>query len=160
MSATSTRNNSIDPNLWGPFFWHAIHFAVTDYPERDPTEAEKAGFYEFFRSLQWVLPCETCRGHYRAYWETHDLRPALDSQALVIAWALALHNHVNERTGKPVWSLADWQQVYIAGVEEEEKAKELSVMAMRPLPAPRVRRNAPPLPQKKKNTCKNCKRKE
>jgi len=158
--------NGIEPKIWGKSIWETLHYVSMDYPEK-PSPLEIARFLAFFESLITVLPCETCREHYEAYWKTHPIQGALENGTLK-QWVLDLHNAVNQRLGKPTWSVAQLHEKY------REPAEPFSLMVAtvappprppkRPVVAskPRIRRNygahdlSTALPTGPKKKCKNC----
>lgn len=98
-----TDRNGIEPQIWGKSIWETLHYVSMDYPEK-PSPLEISRFFAFFESLMTVLPCETCREHYEAYWKAHPIANALTTGTLK-QWVLDLHNAVNRRLGKPEWGV-------------------------------------------------------
>lgn len=90
------------PDLWGRCAWKLIHLITLDYPI-NPTIEEKNHYYDFFNSLQYVLPCDKCRynlkQHYKRYPLTNEI---LSSRSNLVKWGIDLHNIVNYYTGKPM----------------------------------------------------------
>ena len=82
----------MEPNIWGPSAWLFLHSVTFQYPE-NPTEVEKLNYNHFFTSLQHVLPCPTCRKHYKENLE--KLPIALNSKKELIEWLIDIHNEVN-----------------------------------------------------------------
>jgi len=99
------------PEIWGPAFWFVIHTLTFNYPE-NPSYLEKRNHYDFFRILQYMLPCETCRKHYTAYFQENPIEIHLESRLSFIQWAINLHNSVNRRKGSREYSFADVQKEY------------------------------------------------
>ena len=69
-----------NPSIWGPSYWRFIHYFAL-YQE---TTAE------FIKTLQPLIPCETCRT------EWFDPEPTGN----MVLWSIALHNKVNTKLGK------------------------------------------------------------
>lgn len=91
-----------DPNFWGPALWTSMHNITFYYPE-DPTEDQKMQYRDFFTSIKYVLPCETCREHYEKNIEKNfPLNAALKNRDTLSRWLVDLHNAVNRRLNKPV----------------------------------------------------------
>ena len=59
-------------NIWGPPAWTFLHTVTYNYPE-NPTDNDKRNFYNFFMSLQHVLPCNKCKAHYQQNIQKYDL---------------------------------------------------------------------------------------
>ena len=93
-------------NIWGPPAWTFLHTVTYNYPE-NPTEDDKRNFYNFFMSLQHVLPCDKCKGHYKQNIQKYDLKNSLGSRQELVKWLIDLHNDINKDNGKPVWSYSD-----------------------------------------------------
>jgi len=147
---TDTDRNGIEPKIWGKSIWETLHYVSMDFPAK-PSPLEVSRFFVFFESLMTVLPCETCREHYEAYWKTHPIGPYLAAGTLK-QWVLELHNAVNRRLNKPTWTLAEIEAKYGGGAEEEGPGV-FSLMvgagggsALPTAPAPA----APPKPNRKK----------
>ena len=98
-------------NIWGPPAWTFLHTVTYNYPE-NPTEDDKRNFYNFFDSLQNVLPCEKCKEHYKQNIQKYDLKNSLGSREDLVKWLIDLHNDVNRDNGKPVWSYSEVYNKY------------------------------------------------
>ena len=102
---------NISPNLWGPHLWKFMHLFTLSYPN-EPTEEEKDIAYNFFSSIQTVLPCEKCRYNFKNHLETLT-EEVLDSNESLVKWLFNIHNEVNKTTGKPHFSFDDFVSMYI-----------------------------------------------
>jgi len=98
-------------NIWGPPAWTFLHTVTYNYPE-NPTDNDKRNFYNFFMSLQHVLPCNKCKVHYQQNIQKYDLSESLDSRENLVKWLIDLHNDVNRDNGKPVWSYSEVYNKY------------------------------------------------
>ena len=47
-------------SVWGPPLWHSLHTISFNYPI-NPAEEQKIHYYNFYNSLQYILPCKYCR---------------------------------------------------------------------------------------------------
>ena len=93
-------------NVWGPSAWTFLHTITYNYPE-NPTDNDKKNYHNFFDSLQHVLPCEKCKGHYKQNIQKYDLNNSLDNRDDLVKWLIDLHNEVNKDMGKRVWSYSE-----------------------------------------------------
>jgi hypothetical protein len=92
------------PDLWGPCAWKFLHYITLDYPI-NPTPADKEHYYQFFESLQYVLPCGTCRKNLQEHLKNYPLTDSvLSSRESLVKWMINLHNIVNYYTNKPLLS--------------------------------------------------------
>jgi hypothetical protein len=92
----------LDTSIWGPSVWRILHAAAERLP------AKVAHLVTAIRALDGALPCPDCRGHYHTWLQTHPLTPTSDLRI----WLLDLHNDVNVRTGKAVWTADDLAAAY------------------------------------------------
>lgn len=96
---------------WGPIYWYVIHTSSFGYP-LNPTQYHKTAYKEFYTSFKDVLPCESCRQHYSSYLSTYPISPHLDSRANLIKYLIQLHNFVNQRLGKQIYTVAEVLSIY------------------------------------------------
>ena len=92
----------MDVRLWGNQAWDFLHAVTFNYPD-SPTAEQMRDHREFFELVARVLPCETCRRHFRE--ELHEKRPVVDwlaSRDQLSRWLCDVHNDVNRRTNKPI----------------------------------------------------------
>ena len=93
------------PDAWGPSAWDLLHYVATGYPVR-PTDRDVAEYGAFYRALQPVLPCASCRDHLK---DNLDVLPPdgplAGGRAELFAWTVALHNLVNSQLKKPQLSM-------------------------------------------------------
>ena len=50
--------------IWGPPMWHTLHTISFNYPIK-PSKEQKENYYQYFLTLQHVLPCRDCRENYK-----------------------------------------------------------------------------------------------
>ena len=94
---------NIAPHVWGPHGWKFMHAVALAYPETPSVEEKKAAF-QFFTSLEYLLPCESCKQNFKKELQMFPLQPALESKQALNEWLTALHNSVNKRLHKTVMS--------------------------------------------------------
>ena len=94
---------NLPPAVWGPFFWMTIHITALGYPVQ-PSYTDKKAAKDFFESLATLLPCPTCREHYKQHVAANPLTPHLDKREDLFKWTVALHNQVNKMLGKAEWT--------------------------------------------------------
>lgn len=93
----------MNPNVWGPHAWIFLHFITLNYP-KNPTEIDKYNMTTFFKSLEHVLPCDTCRLHYKDnIEEKYPLTDyILSSRENLVKWLIDVHNVVNKMNNKSI----------------------------------------------------------
>ena len=89
----------MNPKFWGPHGWYFLHSITMHYP-KNPSEQDKLIYFNVFKSLENVLPCEKCAYHYSKNLEKLPLEPALESRDTLVRWLISVHNEVNKETGK------------------------------------------------------------
>ncbi len=103
---------TLPPNVWGPFFWHTIHITAIGYP-KDPSYGHKHAAKEFFESLQFLIPCQVCREHYKKNLQLLPVGPHLDRREDLFRWTVNLHNDVNKVLGKPILTENEVLRFYV-----------------------------------------------
>ena len=100
-------NNMPGPDIWGPHGWKFIHYITLGYPN-NPTQNDRIRYYNFFMSLAEVIPCSICGNHFKQHLEITPLNDeTLSSRDNLMKWAIDMHNHVNARNGKKIYSVHD-----------------------------------------------------
>jgi len=61
---SNNKNQYNDPKIWGKHFWYVIDNIADRYPSK-PTNKIFSHTKIFFDNLQYILPCETCKAHYK-----------------------------------------------------------------------------------------------
>ena len=97
----SLEQNPYDKNVWGPDLWNILHVFSYNYPDI-PSHIEKIHAKNFLTSLGFLIPCSECKEHYTM--NLHRNPPEIKSRETFINWVLNLHNKVNKRHGKEMWS--------------------------------------------------------
>ena len=68
--ATGGPRLGISPNRWGRTFWNTLHYVSLGYPETNPSPEVREAAYSMLVSLQYLLPCKSCREHLSAVFRT------------------------------------------------------------------------------------------
>ena len=101
-------------SVWGPPMWHVLHTISFNYPIK-PTDNDKDNIKKFLECLQYVLPCGICRKNYKMELEQRPIR--LNSRKELVYWLFEIHNDVNSRTGKRLYTFEE-------AVNEYEKKRK------------------------------------
>ena len=94
---------------WGPHSWYFLHFVSFHYPLK-PSNQDKQNYFNFFNSLKHVLPCNKCKEHYKE--NSIELKNNLNSKDDLVKWLIDLHNEVNKKNNKKIWSYSDVYNKY------------------------------------------------
>lgn len=95
---------SRQPDDWGPQFWFVMHTVAFYYPQ-SPTVEDMRSAQHFFESLRKLLPCRSCRNHYKQLLNSHPIDEIVQDRMAMLRWVHFVHNQVNARLGK---SLLSW----------------------------------------------------
>ena len=99
----------MDSNIWGPPAWTFLHSVTLNFPE-NPTSSDRENFRIFFDSMKNILPCEKCKEHYKLNLIENPIR--LESREELVKWLMELHNKVNVKNNKPVFSYEKFIDYY------------------------------------------------
>lgn len=83
----------VSPDVWGPNLWGTLHLlclAGTITPN-------------FVQEYASVIPCPMCAGHFAEVLKENPL-PVSDDPLALFRWSVHVHNLVNARLGKPIFS--------------------------------------------------------
>lgn len=117
----------LEPVLWGPHVWAAIHMICLGAPEH--FAGEQLSYQKFFDSLPYVLPCAKCKEHLLQHLEKNPMDAALaGGNTTLFAWSVQLHNAVNRSLNKPEMTVADarahWTNVLEGTQDTKQKQSE------------------------------------
>lgn len=88
--------------VWGPAFWHVLHTISFNYPV-NPTKEDKKHYMDFIKSLQYVLPCGSCRENFKKNIKSKDCKlnmSVMKNRESISRWFNKLHNTINKQIGK------------------------------------------------------------
>ena len=84
----------IDTSVWGPSMWIVLHVLSLRAPA--------AAWAGIPAALDGALPCPDCRTHFHEWVAAQPLTAVGDGPR---DWVAALHNSVNDRLGRAVWTI-------------------------------------------------------
>ncbi len=120
------------PEIWGPHGWKFIHYITLGYPS-NPTTKDKQQYFDFFMNLANVIPCSVCENHFKEHLNITPLDDdALSSRENLMAWGITMHNHVNARNNKKIYSVRDALRAIIENddkciIKKNEELKNVSI---------------------------------
>ena len=98
-----------DNSDWGPSLWNTLHTISFYYPD-NPTREQRMSAWNFFSSLDNLLPCPQCCEHCKQYLQENP--PLVHNKDILSRWVINFHNAVNRRLGKPEWTYEQAKQKY------------------------------------------------
>lgn len=91
--------DNFNPNIWGPKLWFIIETIALGYPV-NPTNIDKDAYKSFFYSLQYILPCKTCRNSFRQHLLAYPIsNDVLEDKYTFIKWTNIIHNNIRHEQG-------------------------------------------------------------
>ena len=102
---------SVEPEDWGPCFWHLLHTAAekTGRSTNPIICRDQANIMKWLiENLPTILPCQQCQNHARNYllanpipktWETATCE---DLRVQIRTWLFYFHHAVRTRLGQPI----------------------------------------------------------
>ena len=87
-------------SVWGPPLWHSLHTISFNYPVK-PSKEDKENYYNYFKSLENVLPCRYCRENYGENLKKLKFNKShFKNRETLSKFVYNLHEHVNKNLGK------------------------------------------------------------
>lgn len=91
--------------VWGNQAWSFLHMISLNFPV-NPTADDRRRYKAFFESLQWVLPCKSCRESYGRFINARGKPTQLTVRTMkdresVARWMYEVHCAVSGRIKKP-----------------------------------------------------------
>lgn len=95
---------------------HAVAFT---YPD-SPTPTERKQYIDFFKSLEAVIPCPSCRQHYGDHISSNPIEA--DNTEDLSRWVYNLHDKVNKRNNKTSPSYEEVKDMYTGFNNDKHQA--------------------------------------
>lgn len=95
----------MDTSFWGPRAWDLLFCVAMNYRldlKCNRKLSEKNRLYrehyiEFFKSLQWILPCSYCRISYTVFYQSVPITCYLTNSRQLMYWVYLLKCLVNDK---------------------------------------------------------------
>jgi len=102
----------MNPEVWGPHAWFLLHSITFNYPE-NPSTIDKNNIRNFFYSFAEVIPCNTCKNHFKKNLKKYPLTDeVLKSNENLVTWLIDIHNIVNKDNDKNVLTREEVMEYY------------------------------------------------
>ena len=101
----------MEPEIWGPGAWTFLHTITLNYPN-NPSEDDKQNHKDFFHNLKNVIPCPNCKEHYNINLQKYPIDINLESKEKLVKWLINIHNEVNIKNNKKVYSYDEVIKLY------------------------------------------------
>lgn len=90
--------DNLDPKLWGRNTWEFLEMIVLTYPEKDPPQEKKDAVFQLLENLGKLLPCQTCREHYKVFFEAVMWEKVLAGRCFLFEFYYELRKDVAQRS--------------------------------------------------------------
>jgi hypothetical protein len=113
-----TTRKGFSPKMWGSDFWQILHAVAWNYQSEYSFEYESRGsntkmeeeresYKNFFKSLQYCLPCVVCCKHYKKWINNPNIDCYLDdavftNRKTLTYWLWSVHNCVSNDLNKKI----------------------------------------------------------
>lgn len=105
-------SQNIKPSAWGPHGWKFLHYVSLGAPDK-LNEAEANYYRNFYESLQYILPCNSCAKNYAKNIKNHPIDAHLRTRDDLVKWVIDIHNQVNRELGKREYSVEEALPLYL-----------------------------------------------
>lgn len=89
---------NLKPSVWGKSAWAFLYSVAISFPN-DPTHEDGAAAAEMMRSLQYLLPCASCRASFATEVREDPPEHHRGCSGDFVKYVNALQNRVSRRTG-------------------------------------------------------------
>lgn len=118
---------------WGPSLWKVLHVFSFNYGD-NPDSEDKRSMYNFLHSVKGIIPCIVCKKHYEEslHYNARSVNSSVfDNRYNLSKYIVNLHNQVNKRNGKEIWTYeralrnysSDEGECEMMKLEKENKVK-------------------------------------
>lgn len=98
--------------VWGPKLWYFFHIIAYMYPNNPSPDTIKK-YYELYSILiPRIIPCNYCKEHYINNLDLYKLKQSLSNKKKYIQWTIDIHNEVNLRKGKKIYTFNECNKIY------------------------------------------------
>ena len=105
-SGLVTSHNKSVIGLWNNY-WYYLHWLCYNYP-KNPNSEDKKQIINLVTTMRTTgIKCGKCKGHFDQWLKKKDINPYLESQEKLFEYFFVLHNDVNERNKKKIFTLEE-----------------------------------------------------
>ena len=108
----------MNSEIWGRELWHSLHIITFNYPV-DPTNEDKINYDNFFKNIQFIIPCIKCQKHYRENLVKYPIR--LNTKIDLIKWLIDIHNEVNISLNKKILNYDEAMNIYTNLINQNKR---------------------------------------
>jgi len=102
---------SLDPTVWGPYYWFVLHTIALSYP-LSPNTTTKKKYYDFIQNLPLFIPIPEIGNSFSTFLDKYPVTPYLDSRESFVKWMHFIHNKINIALGYPELTMDEAMSAY------------------------------------------------
>jgi hypothetical protein len=102
---------TLDPQVWGPFYWFFLYTLAISYPKK-ANEVLKKKYYDLIQNLPIFIPSIEIGNKFSLILDKYPVEPYLDTRDNFIKWVHFIHNKINLKLGKSEISYVDAMNNY------------------------------------------------
>jgi hypothetical protein len=130
---------NLDPKLWGRPIWETMEMILITYPEKDPPQEKRDAVYQFLESLSILLPCESCRDHYKIFLDRVLWNTVLSGRQYLFEFYFELRKDVATRSNEEFSTISKeecWKRIlrrfhlYIPDKNEKMRTRMIPVSSI------------------------------
>lgn len=110
---------TLDPDVWGPYYWFFIYTLAISYPKK-ANEVLKKKYYDFIQNIPIFIPNNEIGNKFSLLLDKYPVEPYLDTRDNFIKWVHFIHNKVNVKLGKPEINYVDAMNNYYSLFKPKE----------------------------------------
>jgi hypothetical protein len=102
---------TLDPEVWGPYFWFVLMTMAVKYPEHANGVTRKK-YYDFIQNLPLFLPEYAIGNRFSVLLDKYPVTPYLDTRESFLRWVVFIHNKVNTSIHKSELTMTEALNAY------------------------------------------------
>lgn len=112
LKSKSRNKKRLNPEIWGPSYWHFLHSVAYKYPEH-PNPITKRKYYDLIMNFPLFIPDSEMGDRFSEMLDKYPIQPYLDSRESFIRWVWFIHNKYNRVLNKPEIGLFESLDKYV-----------------------------------------------
>lgn len=110
------------------YYWYNIHYFTLNYYPKDASKQDKEEINRFIDIMtKDGIPCLNCKMHFLNYINIHKIENYSDNNEDLFRYFVELHNDVNVRNNKHIFTLEDATEKYSKNIKFEEELSSICV---------------------------------
>lgn len=93
---------------WGSYAWYILHYLALHYDIN-----KKDNYIKFINYFQHTIPCIICKNNFRNKLKLYPINNYLNNKDKFFEWTILLHNDVNKKTYRKIFSVEEAKKLYI-----------------------------------------------